>query len=133
MNKLLVKWVAAVFLLGGSMPGFADGLYVVCNPGLTLDPGAIKAVFLGETQFSGSVKLEPTDNAAAQAAFLSKVMGMDKEKYDAVWVKKSFRDGVSQPPARSVDAEVIDFVKKTPGGVGYVTAAPAGVKVVQQY
>ena len=130
---LKIKIILAASALCFCTTAWSAELYVISNPALSIDPGALKSIFLGDTQFSGSVKLDVTDNNAAQAVFLSKVIGMDKAKYDAAWVKKSFRDGVSQPPARSSDAEVIDFVKKTPGGVGYVISAPAGVKIIQQY
>ena len=122
-----------MFALGYGVQTWSAELYVISNPGLNIEPAALKPIFLGDTQFSGSLKLEVTDNSAAQAVFLSKVIGMDKAKYDAAWVKKSFRDGVNQPPVRGSDAEVIDFVKKTPGGVGYVITAPIGVKIIQQY
>lgn len=108
-------------------------LYVISNQDLTVEPTEVKAIFQGDTQFIGSNKLEPTDNTSAQTVFLSKVMDMDKDKYNTIWVKKSFQDGVSQPPVRGTDAEVIEFVKKTPGGIGYVITQPTGVKVIQQY
>jgi hypothetical protein len=130
---LKIKILLAATALCLSSNAWSAELYVISNSALTIDPSALKSIFLGDTQFSGSVKLDVTDNNAAQSVFLSKVIGMDKAKYDAAWVKKSFRDGVSQPPARGSDAEVIEFVKKTPGGVGYVITAPAGVKIVQQY
>ena len=132
-NWWKTKNIVAALCLCYATQGLSAELYVIANPGLTVEPAALKPIFLGETQFSGSVKLEVTDNTAAQAVFLSKVIGMDKAKYDSVWVKKSFRDGVNQPPSRGSDAEVIDFVKKTPGGIGYVITAPAGVKVIQEY
>ena len=132
-NWWKTKITVAAFALCCAAQAFSAELYIISDPGLSIEPAAVKAIFLGETQFSGSVKLEVTDNAAAQEVFLAKVMGMDKAKYDALWVKKSFRDGVNQPPARGSDAEVIDFVKKTPGAVGYVISAPTGVKVIQQY
>jgi ABC-type phosphate transport system substrate-binding protein len=126
------KKMLAVIALLMAPQAYCGDLYIIANQALNIEPAALKAIFTGETQFSGSVKLDPTDNAAAQEVFLSKVMGMAKDKYDAYWVKKSFRDGVTQPPARSSDTEVIEFVKKTPGGVGYVVTTPAGVKVIQQ-
>ena len=128
-----IKIATLSLLLGYAAQAFSGQVFVIANSNLTVDPSSIKSIFLGDTQFSGSVKLEVTDNAAAQSDFLSKALGMDKAKYDGLWVKKSFRDGVTQPPARGTDAEVIDFVKKTPGAIGYVTTAPSGVKVVQQY
>lgn len=125
----------AAFVLGSGTQVLAEGLYVIANTGVNIEPAAIKDVFLGETQFSGSIKLDVTDNVAAQSVFLSKDMGgIDKAKYDNLWVKKSFRDGVNQPTARGSDAEVIDFVKNTPGAIGYIISAPpAGVKVIQKY
>lgn len=132
-NWWKIKITVALATLLFASHAYTAELYIIANPALAVDAGAVKAIFLGDTQFSGSVKLEPTDNNATQAVFLSKVMGMDKAKYDAFWVKKSFRDGVNQPAARGADAEVIDFVKKTPGAIGYVSTAPAGVKVIQQY
>jgi hypothetical protein len=114
------KKMLAVIALLMAPQAYCGDLYIIANQALNIEPAALKAIFTGETQFSGSVKLDPTDNAAA------------KDKYDAYWVKKSFRDGVTQPPARSSDTEVIEFVKKTPGGVGYVVTTPAGVKVIQQ-
>jgi hypothetical protein len=130
---LKIKILLAASALCFSTKAWSAELYVISNQALSIEPSALKAIFLGDTQFSGFVKLDVTDNSAAQNVFLSKVVGMDKAKYDAAWVKKSFRDGINQPPVRGSDAEVIDFVKKTPGGVGYVITAPVGVKIIQQY
>lgn len=128
-----IKTTVLSLLIGFSAQAFSGQLYVISNQGITIDPSTIKSIFLGDIQFSGSVKLEVTDNNAAQTEFLSKVMSMDKTKYDGLWVKKAFRDGINQPPTRGTDAEVLDFVKKTPGAIGYVISAPTGVKVVQEY
>ena len=40
---------------------------------------------------------------------------------------------MNPPPVKSGDAEVLDFVRKTPGAVGYVGSAPSGVTVIQKY
>jgi hypothetical protein len=127
------KFIVAAFTLCHYAQALSEDLYVITNPGLSVEPATVKSIFLGETEFSGSVKLEVTDNTAAQAVFLRKVMAMDKAKYEALWMKKSFRDGVIQPVQRGSDAEVIDFVKHTPGAIGFVITVPAGVNVIQQY
>ena len=127
------KCIVVAFALCHYAQALSVELYVITNPGLSIEPAEVKSIFLGETEFSGSVKLEVTDNAAAQTVFLSKVMGMDKAKYEALWMKKSFRDGVIQPTQRGSDAEVINFVKNTPGAIGFVINTPAGVNVIQQY
>jgi hypothetical protein len=129
----MMRTILLAFILSYCSQSFSAELYVIANSALSIAADEVKSIFKGDTEFSGSIKLEPTDNNAAQAVFLSKVMEMDKAKYESWWVKKSFRDGTNQPPARATDMEVIEFVKKTPGGVGYVTTQPAGVKVIQQF
>jgi hypothetical protein len=109
-------------------------VYVIANSSATVAAGDIKDIFLGEKQLSGSTKLVPLDNSAAQAEFLAKVLQLDSAKYDSLWTKKSFRDGVNPPAVKASDADVINAVKASPGGVGYITSAPpAGVTVVKKF
>lgn len=125
---------AAVALLAVCSGGLARAeLFVVCNSGTTLAADEIFDVFLGGKQFSGGLKLAPVDNAAAQDEFLAKALRMNGAKYSALWTKKSFRDGIRQPPVKGGDAETLEFVRKTPGGVGYVRTSPSGVKVISKY
>jgi hypothetical protein len=106
---------------------------VIAHPSVSLSASDVREVFLGEKQFAGGVKLVPVDNSARQADFLSKVMLTDAAKYSTYWIKKSFREGVMAPSSKGSDAEVIAFVKSTPGALGYVSSAPSGVKVLQKY
>jgi hypothetical protein len=126
------------FLLGAILASFANAaaaadLYVICNSGVTLQPGEVRDVFLGEKGFAGSTKLTPADNSAAQAVFLEKVLKLDAVKYAGIWTKKSFRDGANPPPVKSSDAEAMAFVKATPGACSYLTSEPAGVAVVAKF
>ena len=114
-------------------PAFAADVYVIANSGLELSADDIRDAFLGEKQVAGSAKIVPMDNAGAQKIFLEKVIKLDAAKYGAIWTKKGFRDGLNPPPVKSGDAEVVAAVKSTPGAIGYVSSAPAGVKVVQKY
>ncbi len=112
----------------------AGDVYVVCNPGVALAAADVKDVFLGEKSFAGSIKLAPADNAATQAAFLDRVLKLDAGKYAAIWTKKSFRDGANPPPVKGTDAEALAYVKQTPGGCSYLSAAPpTGVTVVAKF
>ena len=106
---------------------------VIANANVNLTPEEVRDVFVGEKQLAGSVKLVPLDNAAAQADFLAKVIKVDGAKYTAIWTKKGFREGLTAPAVRGSDAEVVNAVKSTPGAIGYVTKAPADVKVIQKY
>ena len=108
-------------------------IYLIANPAVQLTADEAREVFIGEKQLAGSVKLVPVDNAAAQAEFLSKVHGMDAAKYNTLWAKKGFRDGLNPPAVKGNDAEVLAVVRGTPGAVGYVTTPPAGVNVIRKY
>jgi hypothetical protein len=108
-------------------------IYIIANPSVRLTPEEAREVFLGEKQLVGSVKLVPFDNASAQPEFLEKVYRMDVGKYNTLWAKKGFRDGLNPPAVKGTDLEVISTVKATPGAVGYVGSAPSGVTVIQKY
>jgi hypothetical protein len=111
---------------------YAD-IYVISNSGTQIAPSEVKEVFTGDKQFAGPTKLIPIDNGPAQEAFLSTVLRMETSRYNTIWTKKSFREGLVPPTVKSGDSEVMDFVRKTPGAVGYVTNQPSGVNVVHKY
>jgi hypothetical protein len=132
MKSTFFRFFAAISLaLSFAQVANAADVVVISNSGTSISAGEVKDVFLGEKQFAGSTKLVPVDNAALQESFLSKFMNMAGDKYNSMWTKKSFRDGLTPPAVKSGDADVIDFVKKTPGAVGYVSSAPAGVNVAK--
>jgi len=122
---------AAIFLLLAFQFANAAGIVVISNSNTSVSADDVRDIFLGEKQFAGSTKLVVIDNAALQSTFLSQVMHMDAAKYNGIWTKKSFRDGLTPPAVKSGDAEVIEFIKRTPGSVGYVSSAPTGVNVIQ--
>ena len=122
----------SLLALAAALPAAAD-IYVIANPALSLTPEEAKDVFLGEKQLAGGVRIVPFDNAAAQGEFLQKVYRMDAAKYNTLWAKKGFRDGLNAPAVRASDSDVLAQVRATPGGLGYVTSAPTGVKVIQKY
>lgn len=130
MKSLIVSVCsAALLLLTVSQCAYADDVVVITNPGVTISADDIKDIFTGEKQFAGSTKLIVVDNASTQGSFLSKFLKMDTAKYNNIWTKKSFRDGLTPPAVKSSDAEVTEYVRRTPGAVGYVSSAPAGVNV----
>lgn len=124
-----ISTVALVLMAAQSV--FAGDVVVISNPGVNLSENEVRDVFLGEKQFAGGVKLTPVDNAALQESFLSKMIQMTSAKYAGIWTKKAFRDGLTAPAMKSGDAEVIEFVKRTPGAVGYVGSSPGGVSIVK--
>jgi len=122
---------AAIFLLLAFQFANAAGIVIISNSNTSVSADDVRDIFLGEKQFAGSTKLIVIDNAALQSTFLTQVMHMDASKYNGIWTKKSFRDGLTPPAVKSGDAEVIEFIKRTPGSIGYVSSAPTGVNVIQ--
>jgi hypothetical protein len=131
--RQLLRSLAAAALIALAGPGVAAEVYVIANGVVGLSPEEVKEIFLGEAQFSGSLKLQPVDNAGAQAEFLASVLKMNGTRYAAAWTKRAFREGLNAPPLKATDAEVLLFVKSTPGAIGYVTSAPPGVHVIGKF
>ncbi|MCK9283257.1 MAG: phosphate ABC transporter substrate-binding protein [Rhodocyclaceae bacterium] len=130
--KLLFRVLAALF--GWlCLSAHAAEVFVICNSGVQIAAPEIKEVFTGDKQFAGTLKLNPVDNGPLQAAFLSAVLKLDTLRYNMIWTKKSFREGINPPPVKSGDSDVLDFVRKTPGAIGYVSSAPSGVTVIQKF
>ncbi|MGZ3774522.1 MAG: phosphate ABC transporter substrate-binding protein [Pseudobdellovibrionaceae bacterium] len=133
MKTLFKITLAAIVGLFSGQMAFAD-VYVISNSAVNISAGDIKDIFTGEKQSVGGTKLAVADNKAAIGEFTQKALGLDEAKYSATWSKKNFRDGVPLPKAKANDAETFDFVKSTPGGVGYSTSAPpAGITMVKKY
>lgn len=133
-NLWLANLSACAILSLTAVPALAlADVYVIANSATAVTEADIRDIFLGDKQLAGGTKLVPVDNAPAQDEFLSKALKMESAKYNSTWTKKSFREGLNPPSVRSGDLEVIDFVKKTPGAVGYVKSSPSGVKVLQKF
>jgi ABC-type phosphate transport system substrate-binding protein len=130
LTRLLCPLFASLALLAVA-PAHAGE--VIVNNSVTLTPDEIRDVFLGEKQLANGVRLVPVDNSEIQEEFLSKVLQTDSQKYYARWTRKSFREGLTAPDVKGSDAEVIAFVKRTRGAVGYVRKPTVGMKVVQDF
>jgi hypothetical protein len=127
-------WIFSLLLAGNGAAAMADDLYLACHAGVSIAAADVRDVFLGEKQFLNAVRLVPIDNMAAQPAFLEKVLKMNGIKYATTWAKKSFRDGVNPPAVMANDAAVLEFIRRTPGGCGYLEMEPAeGVTVIAKY
>ena len=128
----LATLVVAFSIVGGGQ-AHGEDLFVIANSATIIAAGDIKDVFTGEKQFAGSAKLIPVDNNSAQETFLSTVLGMSVAHYHTLWTKKMFREGVAPPMLKTNDSEVISFVRKTKGAVGYVRIEPQGVGIIGKY
>ena len=121
--------LAALFAASSAL---ADG-YVVAHVTVNVSPEEVREIYLGNMQFADSRRLVPVHNGAVQGEFLYSVIRMDPDRYSALWTKNSFREGALPPPVLVGDAEVLDFVRRTPGAIGYVGASPGSANVILKY
>lgn len=128
-----IRIFAAAGLIAALAPAWAADLFVVAHAGVNLTADEVREVFLGDKQFAGSVKLAPVENGSLQGEFQSRVLKVDANRYASIWSKKGFRDGLTPPPVRASDQDVINAVKSTPGTVGYVSKVTPDLKVIQKY
>jgi ABC-type phosphate transport system substrate-binding protein len=132
LAQRLVLWAIMLFTAAPAL-AFAD-VYVIVNPALNLTADDIKNIYTGEKELAESTKIRPQDNSSAREEFLKKVLQLDVAKYESLWTKKSFRDGINPPTVRATDADVIAFVKSNPGAIGYITTAPpSDVTVLKKF
>jgi hypothetical protein len=134
MRRTFIILTFTLLMTGARPAALADGLFVACHAGVSLTPTDVRDVFLGEMQFINAVRLQPVDNITAESDFLDRVLRMNANKYATTWAKKSFRDGINPPAALANDGAVLEFIRRTPGGCGYLgSAPPEGVTVVAKY
>ncbi len=108
-----------------------DDVVVISHKGTIILAADVKDIFFGEKQFAGSTKIIVIDNKSVQAKFLKQYLKKSVAKYNNIWTKKSFRDGLNPPASKASDAAVLEYVKKTPGAVSYISGSTPGVNVVK--
>jgi hypothetical protein len=128
--KHLPRALLAPLVVLGCASAFGADIYVISNAEVKVSSEDIREIYLGDKEFSGNVRLLPADNQAAQAEFVVKALSMNLERYNTLWVKKAFRDALNPPAVKATDSEVLDFVKRTPGAVGYLSFAPRDKDVI---
>ena len=128
LSKFLLA--APVILACAFAYAYGGDIYVVTRPDVKLSSNDIREIYLGDKEFSGDVRLVPVDNQATQAEFVVKVLAMNPQRYNTLWVKKAFRDALTPPLVKATDSEVLEFVKRTRGAVGYVSSVPRDNDVI---
>ena len=115
---------AMLALVAATTSALGADVYVVVRADSRLSLEEVREVYLGEKEFSRGVRLIPVDNQSAQAEFTVKALAMDVQRYSQLWVKKAFRDALTPPTLIANDLEVMDFVKRNRGAIGYVLSVP---------
>ena len=130
-------WALATGLMPA--PARADGYQVIANASVgaaSLAKAQISQMFLKKLgkwpDGKPVVACDQAKSAAIRDAFSKAVHGRGAAAIVAFWQQQIF-SGADVPPAeKATEAEVIAFVKATPGAIGYVSAGAdlGGAKVI---
>ena len=83
----------------------------------------------------GEPRVEPVDqklSAAVRVSFTRQVHGQRLQRVQSFWHRKLFSGRGVPPPTRDTDEEVIQFVSRMEGGIGYIEAATPLPKTVKE-
>lgn len=136
-NKFSLIMIAVVVL--ASVYVFAGDAKVIANPNVTttsVSADDLRSVFLEEkNSFSDGAHVEPVlqKSGAAHEAFVKDYLGKNDSVLQTYYRSLVFTGKGSMPKTVGSDAEVVAYVAKTKGAVGYVSASASteGVKVLQ--
>jgi ABC-type phosphate transport system substrate-binding protein len=113
---------------------------VVVHPsvqGTWISRTSLQALFTGKSDRWGDrATARPVDQSAkapVRHAFATSVLGLSMGELQRYWQDRVAIERVFPPPVKGSDEEVLGFVARTAGAVGYVgpdTVIPEGVKVI---
>ena len=88
-----------------------------------------------KTKWADGTTVAPVDlnaNSKIREDFSQQIHGKGISAIRNFWQQAAFSGTASAPPEKNSDAEVIEFVQKNPGAIGYVSAStkPEGVKII---
>jgi ABC-type phosphate transport system substrate-binding protein len=103
------------------------GVVVIGNANLArLDVATLEKIYTGKVIEVNGIPVKPVNaisGSAVRNRFLQFYLNEDEDKYTAYWtVRRYIGKGVS-PRELTNSADVINFVKSTPGAIGYIDDA----------
>jgi ABC-type phosphate transport system substrate-binding protein len=126
-----------LLLLALAMAGLAADVVIVANPSVRASSASaeeLKLVFLGsKTSLSDGSAVEPVlaQSGAAHEAFLKTYVGKSDPALRNHFKGLVFTGKGSMPRSFASDAEIVAYVAKTKGAIGYVESPPTAPGVKQ--
>jgi len=139
MKNLKQILMAVVVLALASVPALAGGAKVIANPSVKADSVSadeLKSVFLEESSsLSDGSHVEPVlaKGGAAHESFVKNYLGKSDSALQTYYRSLVFTGKGSMPKTVGSDAEMVAYVAKTRGAIGYVSAESnaEGAKTLQ--
>lgn len=126
-------------MLAGCLSAAAADIKVIANPGVSVSSVSseeLKAIFLAtKTSLGDGSHVEPVleKGGPAHEGFVKEYLGKTDAALQTYYRSLVFTGKGSMPKTLSGDAEVVAYVAKTKGAIGYVAAgaSTAGVKTLE--
>jgi ABC-type phosphate transport system substrate-binding protein len=129
-----------VLLLSSPLAAAKDRFQIVMHeatPGTHVSRTTVAAIFLKQAPaWSDGTPTQPVDQSTKnpiRLSFAADVLGQPMVAVQIYWQRR-MSAGVTPPPVKNSDEEVLQFIATTPGAIGYVsetTTLPAGVKPIK--
>ena len=137
-HRSILLTAAAVCLFAAQSARAAD-LKIIANPGVgasSVSADELKSVFLAtKTSLSDGSHVEPVleKDGPTHEAFLKEFVGKSDSALETYYRSLVFTGKASMPKTTASDADMVAYVAKTKGAIGYVSGAAntAGVKTLE--
>jgi TonB family protein len=135
-KKYLKQLIVAGLLT--SLSAFAGDVKIIANPSVKADfisSGELKSVFLEEkTSLDDGSRVEPvlSKGGSAHDAFVKEYLGRTDASLQTYYRTLVFTGKGSMPRAEASDSDVVAYVARTRGAIGYVSSGTStdGVKTL---
>lgn len=127
-QKLLSPILALFMTMGLTTVTWAGDMVLVANLGISatsLSKGDVKSIYLAKKKSidGTSVKLATLKDKNLTAQFLKEYVGKTPSQFSAYYKKLVFTGKGKPPKKMSSESEMISYVARTTGAIGYVSAS----------
>ncbi len=118
-------YILTFFIIMIATASHAGEIAIIVNeayPADTISFTTLKEIYFGDKTTEGRVRIKPYDqeNRETRKKFITKVLGISEDRYNAYWIKKVFQEGGIPPIMKTSSYELIMTIKEEVGGIGYV-------------
>jgi len=139
MRRIQYSPITLLILALCALHAWAGDLRVIANPSVgasSVSADELKGVFLAtKTSLSDGSRVEPVllKGGATHEEFLKAYVGKSDAAFETYYRSLVFTGKASMPKELATDADMVAYVAKTKGAIGYVSAgaAVAGVKTLE--
>lgn len=135
-KKIIFIWLFTIAMLTGS---YAQSFKVIVNSGNSINSLSHKELsdfmLKKKTKWADGKAVQPVDLSATsqtRSEFSQQVHGKSTAAIRNYWQQAAFSGTASAPAEKQTDAEVLEYVRKNAGAIGYISSSSgtSGVKVI---